>query len=179
LVVDVRVIEKPITKNDIEWEYIVFDPATHEYIDIRTGEVIPELSYITEEAYYNIPTTEEAGFGYSALEGVLKQERELFSTHKRIATGEIPREVVNGIIEEYRKGVPVMRIAEKYGVNVKTIYNILKSQGVEMKQKRTTQSEIEKILELYNKGYSISRIARELGMKKSTVYRIIKKNAKK
>ncbi len=177
--VDVRVIEKPATRNDIEWEYIIFDPFTHEYIDIRTGEVVPELSYITEEAYYNIPTTEEEGYGYNVVEGVLKRERELVSTHKKIASGEIPKHVVIEIIEEYKKGTPVVKIAEKYGMSTKTIYNILHSQGVETKQKQTTQEIQQKILELYNKGYSISRIAKELGLKKPTVYRIIKKYGKK
>jgi len=175
---DVNIIEKPVQKNDIEWEYIVFDPFTHEYIDIRTGEVIPELSYITEEAYYNLPTTEEEGYGYNVIEGVMSRERELYSTHRKIASGSIPRELVEKILEEYRGGTPVSIIAEKYGINMKMLYNIIRSQGEKTRQRRVTQELQRRILELYGKGYSISQISRELGISKSTVHRIIKKSRK-
>jgi transposase len=80
------------------------------------------------------------------------------------------------VIERYLADEEVAAIAASYGVDQKTVYNVLKRNGVAKKQGRLSETQKLDIAARYAKGTSAADIAAALGVSKRTVYNTIGKS---
>jgi transposase/uncharacterized protein (DUF433 family) len=80
------------------------------------------------------------------------------------------------VIERYLADEEVAAIAASYGVDQKTVYNVLKRNNIAKKQARLTESQKLDIAARYAKDESAVDIAAALGVSKRTVYNIVGKS---
>ncbi len=105
---------------------------------------------------------------------------------KRRRSRSLTPEEEEQLIHEYKEGVPVQDLLEKYGVSTTKLYEILRKHGVKLRarkrshrRRRLSDEEVKTIIELYRSGVSVYEIAKRLGRPVSTVYAVLKREGLK
>ncbi len=103
-------------------------------------------------------------------------------SRKRRRSRRLTPEEEEKLVEEYKSGVPVQELLEKYGISTTKLYEILRRHGVDLRSKRRSTTrrrlsheELEEIRRLWEQGKSIYAIAKELNRPVSTVYAALKR----
>ena len=77
---------------------------------------------------------------------------------------------MTALAEEYQAGATVYELAERFGINRKTVALHLHRQGVEMRRQGLDDEQIADAARLYERGWSLARIADQYGVWSRTVY---------
>ena len=92
---------------------------------------------------------------------------EITKQQKRFTDSEIPE-----LASDYKSGMTVYELADKYGCHRNTISKTLKKHGVNVTiQKITTDEELQKLMYLRKTGSTNEQTAQQLGINQSTVKR--------
>ena len=82
------------------------------------------------------------------------------------------------IIDKYSEGSPVKNLSKEYGVNLQTIYRILKKCKIKPtgagRPKKFSEKQQEEIIEDYKKNISSVEIAKKCGVSATTILNVIK-----
>ena len=80
------------------------------------------------------------------------------------------------IVNLYKKGFSIAKIAKKFNVGYLTIWRILNNRNIERRRFRELlEEEIKKVVSLYNDGISSPKIAKIFGVCKKTILKKLKK----
>jgi DNA-binding CsgD family transcriptional regulator len=86
---------------------------------------------------------------------------------------------VKALVEAYKSGATVYELADSFGIERRTVSNILKREGVETRWRRLTEEDIDEVVRLYATGLSAARIADRFGVNADTVrYQLRKRGVK-
>jgi len=88
----------------------------------------------------------------------------LSQRHKHLDEGETAR-----MIAAYQAGSSVYDLAEQFGCHRETVCRRLKSQGVQMRGRPLTLSQVDEAERLYAAGHSLASVGEHLGVWSSTV----------
>jgi hypothetical protein len=77
---------------------------------------------------------------------------------------------VTALAEEYQAGATVYELAERFGINRKTVALHLHRQGVEMRRQGLDDEQIADAARLYERGWSLARIADHYAVWPRTVH---------
>jgi response regulator of citrate/malate metabolism len=92
--------------------------------------------------------------------------------HKQFTDDEIPN-----LIADYKTGLTIYELADKYHCHRNTVSRALKAHGVTVTiQKITTDDEIQNLLNLRKNGLTNQQIAEHLNISKTTVKRYFRIN---
>jgi DNA-binding XRE family transcriptional regulator len=83
---------------------------------------------------------------------------------------------INNIIHQYENGQSVSSLANKYSCCTTTIYKILHSNNVVLREKRLSKAEIEEIIKLYKEGLPAYKIAKKFSVVNSAILNHLHKN---
>jgi DNA-binding CsgD family transcriptional regulator len=81
----------------------------------------------------------------------------------------MPAEIAK-MVDGYREGLTVYRLAEEFRINRGTVAGLLKRSGVTMRNQTLTAAQIELATEMYREGLSLMRVAKQIGCSHSTIW---------
>lgn len=85
---------------------------------------------------------------------------------RQLETGQVEQ-----LIADYRAGVTVYQLGNRFGIDRRTVGAILKRNGVQTRWQRLSPAQIDEAVELYEAGWSLARIAERVGVTPTTVHR--------
>jgi hypothetical protein len=122
------------------------------------------------EAYYNPKDQVKA----------LEQLREKLPNHDTLLPAPVeqdrPRrarrldaEQIQELIAGYRSGATVYELGDRFGIERRTVSNILRRHGVPMRRCGLSPDQVDDAVHLYNLGWSLARVGDHLGVNHTTV----------
>ncbi|PXY28297.1 hypothetical protein BAY60_10315 [Prauserella muralis] len=78
-------------------------------------------------------------------------------------------EQVVQLIADYQSGATVYELGDRFGIERRTVSNILHRHGVPMRRRGLSEDQIDKAVQLYNQGWSLARISARMDVDKWTV----------
>lgn len=86
---------------------------------------------------------------------------------------------VKELVEAYESGATTYQLAERLGIERRTVSKILKRQGVTPRWQRLTEADVDEAERLYAQGLSLARVAERLDVAADTVrVRLLKRGVK-
>ncbi|MEV6444782.1 hypothetical protein [Amycolatopsis sp. NPDC051716] len=76
---------------------------------------------------------------------------------------------VEQLIADYRAGATVYELGDRFGVERRTVSNILHRQGVPMRRRGLSPDQVDDAIHLYKLGWSLARVGDHLGVNHTTV----------
>jgi DNA-directed RNA polymerase specialized sigma24 family protein len=76
---------------------------------------------------------------------------------------------VREIIAGYQSGATVYELGARFGIERRTVSNILHRNDVPMRQRSLTPDQVDTAIHLYNLGWSLARVGGHLGIDPTTV----------
>jgi DNA invertase Pin-like site-specific DNA recombinase len=76
---------------------------------------------------------------------------------------------VQELVAGYLAGATVCALGGRFGIERRTVGNILRWHGVPMRRRGLTPEQVDDAIHLYNLGWSLARIGRHLGVAHTTV----------
>jgi hypothetical protein len=76
---------------------------------------------------------------------------------------------VQALIQEYAAGAPLHDLGDRFGVDRRTIGNILRRHGVEMRRRGLSPEQVDDAIRRYDSGWSLARIGEHLRVDPTTV----------
>ena len=81
----------------------------------------------------------------------------------------VPDEVA-ALVDGYQAGATVYELADRFGINRKTVARYLHRQGVKMRRQGLTAKQVAEAAQLYERGWSLAQIADRYGVWSRTVH---------
>ncbi|TVT62481.1 hypothetical protein FNH05_00920 [Amycolatopsis rhizosphaerae] len=78
-------------------------------------------------------------------------------------------EQIQQLIAAYRSGATVYDLGEQFGIERRTVSNILHRREVPMRRRGLSPEQVDDAIHLYNLGWSLARVGRHLGVNHTTV----------
>ncbi|PXY25742.1 hypothetical protein BA062_25500 [Prauserella flavalba] len=78
-------------------------------------------------------------------------------------------EQVVQLIADYQSGATVYELGDRFGIERRTVSNILHRHGVPMRRRGLSEDQIDEAVQLYNQGWSLARISARMDVDKWTV----------
>ncbi|WP_197288140.1 helix-turn-helix domain-containing protein [Nocardia sp. NRRL S-836] len=78
-------------------------------------------------------------------------------------------EQVEQLIADYRSGATVYELGDRFGIERRTVSNILHRYGVPMRRRGLSPDQVDDAVHLYNLGWSLARVGDHLGVNHTTV----------
>jgi hypothetical protein len=69
---------------------------------------------------------------------------------------------VEQLIANYRSGATVYELGDRFGIERRTVSNILHRHGVQMRRRGLSPDQIDDAIHLYNLGWSLARVGEHL-----------------
>ncbi|WP_052318964.1 helix-turn-helix domain-containing protein [Streptomyces pluripotens] len=83
------------------------------------------------------------------------------------------------LVTAYEVGATVYQLADRFGIERRTVSKILKRQGVATRWQRLSEADVDEAERLYAKGLSLARVAERLDVAADTVrLRLLKRGVK-
>ena len=76
---------------------------------------------------------------------------------------------VQELIAGYESGSTVYELGERFGIERRTVSNILRRHGVPMRRRGLSPDQVDTAIHLYNLGWSLARVGEHLGVTHTTV----------
>jgi hypothetical protein len=76
---------------------------------------------------------------------------------------------VEQLVADYRSGATVYELGDRFGIERRTVSNILHRHGVPMRRRGLTPDQVDDAIHLYNLGWSLARVGDHLGVNHTTV----------
>jgi hypothetical protein len=76
---------------------------------------------------------------------------------------------VEQLIADYRSGPTVYELGERFGIERRTVSNILHRHGVPMRRRGLSPEQVDHAIHLYNLGWSLARVGDHLDVNHTTV----------
>jgi hypothetical protein len=76
---------------------------------------------------------------------------------------------IEQLITGYQPGSTVYELGNRFGVERRTISNILRRHGVPMRRRGLTPDQVDNAIHLYNLGWSLARVGQHFGVAHTTV----------
>lgn len=73
------------------------------------------------------------------------------------------------LISGYQAGATVYELGDRFGIERRTVSNILHRHGVPMRRRGLSPEQIDDAIHLYNLGWSLARVGQHLGVDHTTV----------
>jgi hypothetical protein len=120
--------------------------------------------------YYNINTQTEA------LETLLRKlpdrttpSRPPVNRPKSGRARQLDADQVQELIASYQDGATVYELGAQFGIDRRTVSNILHRHDVPMRRRGLSPDQVDTGIHLYNLGWSLARVGRHLGTDHTTV----------
>jgi len=78
-------------------------------------------------------------------------------------------EQVEELIASYQAGASVYELGDRFGIERRTVSNILHRHGVPMRRRGLSPDQVNDAIHLYNLGWSLARVGDHLGVNHTTV----------
>jgi transposase-like protein len=78
-------------------------------------------------------------------------------------------EKIEQLIACYRSGATVYELGDRFGIERRTVSNILHRHGVPMRRRGLSPEQVDDAIHLYNLGWSLARVGQHLGVNHTTV----------
>lgn len=78
-------------------------------------------------------------------------------------------EQVQQLIAGYQSGATVYGLGDQFGIERRTVSNILQRHGVPMRRRGLSPGQVDDAIHLYNLGWSLARVGDHLGVNHTTV----------
>ncbi|GAB3001990.1 hypothetical protein GCM10017788_77930 [Amycolatopsis acidiphila] len=76
---------------------------------------------------------------------------------------------VERLIAAYQAGATVYQLSDRFGIERRTVSNILHRHGVPMRRRGLSPGQVDEAIHLYNLGWSLARVGDHLGVNHTTV----------
>jgi len=76
---------------------------------------------------------------------------------------------VQQLIAGYQSGSTVYELGDRFGIERRTVSNILQRHGVAMRRRGLSPDQVNDAIHLYNLGWSLARVGQHLGVDHTTV----------
>ena len=76
---------------------------------------------------------------------------------------------VERLIADYRSGATVYELGDRFGIERRTVSNILHRHGVPMRRRGLSSDQVDDAIHLYKLGWSLARVGDHLGVNHTTV----------
>jgi hypothetical protein len=76
---------------------------------------------------------------------------------------------VQELIASYEAGATVYELGTRFGIERRTVSNILKRHDVPMRRRGLSPEQVDDAIHLYNLGWSLARVGKHLGVDHTTV----------
>ncbi|MFV2195041.1 helix-turn-helix domain-containing protein [Nocardiopsis sp. LOL_012] len=76
---------------------------------------------------------------------------------------------VEELIAEYQAGATVYQLADRFGIERRTVSNILKRNGITPRWRHLTDEQIEEAIQLYCEGWSLAKLGKRFGVADTTI----------
>lgn len=73
------------------------------------------------------------------------------------------------LIADYQSGATVYELGDRFGIERRTVSNILRRHGVPMRRRGLSPEQVDDAIHLYNLGWSVARVGQHLGVAHTTV----------
>lgn len=73
------------------------------------------------------------------------------------------------LIAGYQSGATVYELGDRFGIERRTVSNILHRHGVPMRRRGLSPDQVDHAIHLYNLGWSLARVGEHLGVNHTTV----------
>ncbi|MPZ81445.1 MAG: hypothetical protein GEV28_13995 [Actinophytocola sp.] len=82
---------------------------------------------------------------------------------------QLDAEQVQELIVGYQAGATVYELGARFGIERRTVSNILKRHDVPMRRRGLSPKQVDDAIHLYNLGWSLARVGQHLGVDHTTV----------
>lgn len=86
-------------------------------------------------------------------------------TAKQLRTDQVP-ELIHG----YRAGATVYELGTQFGIDRRTVSQILKRHGVVLRRRGLSTEQVDEAVRLYESGWSLARIGHQMDVNLTTVW---------
>lgn len=76
---------------------------------------------------------------------------------------------IQQLIARYQSGATVYELGDQFGIERRTVSNILHRHGVPMRRRGLSPDQVDEAIHLYNLGWSLARVGEHLGVNHTTV----------
>jgi hypothetical protein len=76
---------------------------------------------------------------------------------------------IEQLIADYQSGATVYELGDRFGIERRTVSNILHRHGVPMRRRGLSPEQVDDAIHLYNLGWSLARVGQHLGVDHTTV----------
>jgi hypothetical protein len=76
---------------------------------------------------------------------------------------------IQQLIAGYESGATVYELGDRFGIERRTVSNILQRHGVPMRRRGLSPDQVDDAIHLYNLGWSLARVGQHLGVDHTTV----------
>ncbi|WP_091675194.1 helix-turn-helix domain containing protein [Amycolatopsis marina] len=76
---------------------------------------------------------------------------------------------IQQLIADYHSGATVYELGDRFGIERRTVSNILHRHGVPMRRRGLSPEQVDDAIHLYNLGWSLARVGDHLGVNHTTV----------
>lgn len=74
------------------------------------------------------------------------------------------------LIAGYQAGATVYQLGERFGIDRKTVSQVLRHHEVPMRRRVLSPEQIDEAAQLYGRGWSLARIGKKMGVAPTTVH---------
>lgn len=90
--------------------------------------------------------------------------------HRRVSA-----DVIQQLVEDYQAGTPSTQLTTKYQLGKGTVLQLLREQGVQLRNQPMTPDQVQQAIQLYQDGLSLVAVGNRLGIDQSTVLDALKR----
>jgi hypothetical protein len=96
-------------------------------------------------------------------------EPPLVKRNRRRRARQLDTQQVAQLIADYQSGATVYQLGDRFGIERRTVSNILRRHGVPMRRRSLTSEQVDEAIHLYRLGWSLARVGDHLGVYHTTV----------
>jgi uncharacterized protein (DUF433 family) len=76
---------------------------------------------------------------------------------------------VENLLDDYQAGATVYQLADRFGIERRTVSNILKRHGITPRWRQLTDEQIKEAIQLYREGWSLAKLGKHFGVAGTTI----------
>jgi len=85
------------------------------------------------------------------------------------AARQLGTDQIEQLIADYQSGATVYELGDRFGIERRTVSNILHRRGVPMRRRGLSPEQVDDAVHLYNLGWSLARVGQHLDVNHTTV----------